>query len=125
MKHINTKCAEEAKARKDYAVEKPGTVVADEKLEAAVRELLALRHKIDEDELSASRLKAVIMNAMKHSCTLKSKSGALLATWTAGAPKKDIDYASILKKYNVTQADIDANTRFKPGSRVFSIEELG
>ena len=124
MNHIKTKSEEEEKARKDYATVKKGEVVADEKLEATVRELLALRHKMDDDELAASKLKAIIMNAMKHSDTLKSKSGVLLATWMAGSLKRKINYDAIFKKYKVAQADIDANTKYTADSRKFEIEEI-
>ena len=125
MEHIDTVCAEEKKARKDFKEVKPGApAVADEKLEARVRELLALRHKMDEDALAASRMKAEIMNAMKNSDTLVGKSGVVLARWTAGSTKKTIDYAALMKLYKVAQADIDANTSTKTASRTFSIEEL-
>lgn len=124
MKHIDTTCKEETKARANYKDVEPGEVVADEKLEAAVRELLALRHKMDEDALAASRLKAIIMDAMKKKDTLKSKSGVVLATWVLGNESKSIDYQAIFKKYQVKQEDIDANTKFKRASRTFSIEEV-
>lgn len=125
MNHIDTKCEEEKKARKDFADVKPGDpVVADDNLEATVRELLALRHKMDEDELQASRLKAVIMNAMGHADTLKNKKGAVLATWILGSENKNVNYAAIFKKYKVTAEDIEANTKYKRASRTFSIEEL-
>ena len=121
MKHIVTKCAEETKARDKYkSVEAGDAVIADEKLEALVRELLAFRHKMDEDELRASQMKAVIMSAMKERDTLKSKSGVKLATWTISSRKKT-NYAAIFKKYNVKQSDIDANTKYET-SRVFEID---
>ena len=124
MKHIDTVSSEETKARADYKDVEPGEVVADEKLEVTVRGLLALRHKMDEDALAASRMKAVIMNAMKKKDTLKSKSGVVLATWVIGNGSKSIDYQAIFKKYKVKQEDIDANTKFKRASRTFSIEEV-
>jgi hypothetical protein len=124
MKHIETTCEEETKARSDYKDVEPGEVVADDKLEATVRELLALRHKMDEDALAASRMKAVIMNAMKKKDTLKSKSGVVLATWVLGNESKTVDYKAVFKKYKVKQEDIDANTKIKRASRTFSIEEV-
>jgi len=124
MKHIDTTCEEETKARADYKDVEPGEVVADEKLEATVRELLALRHKMDDDALAASRMKAVIMNAMKKKDTLKSKSGVVLATWVLGSESKTVDYKAVFKKYKVKQEDIDANTKIKRASRTFSIEEV-
>lgn len=125
MEHIDTVCEEEKKARKEYAEVKAGDpVVADEGLEATVRELLALRHKMDEDALQASRLKAVIMNAMKNSDILVGNGGTVLARWVAGSVKKSVDYATIFKLYKVAQEDIDANTNVKRASRTFSVEEL-
>ncbi len=125
MKHIDTTCAEETKARSDYSTTKIGQIAeADDKIEATVRELLALRHKMDEDALNASKLKALIMVFMKNAETLKSKSGTVLATWVPGSQKKEINYQAIMKKYGVTQADIDANTKYKKASRTFSIEEV-
>lgn len=127
MKHIDTTSEEEKKARNDYkelkASEKP--VVADEKLEATVRELLALRHKMDEDELQASKLKAIIMNAMKHSAELKSaKDGTLLVSWREGSTKSSVDYKGLLKKLKVKVSDEDlkAFTTVKKASRTFNIE---
>jgi len=123
MTHIETTCEEEKKARKDFKEVKPGDPkVADEKLEATVRELLALRRKMDEDELKASKLKAVIMNAMQNTDTLKSKSGVVLVSWTQGNAKNNVDYKGLLKKYKVTDEDIAAFTTVKVGSRVFSVE---
>ena len=124
MKHIETKCAEEKAARKKFAEVKPGVAIADERLEATVRELLALRHKMDDDELAASKLKAVIMAAMGNSSELKNKDGLLLATWAEGSRKKEIDYAWIFKRYKVTDEDIASATTFKATSRKFEIEEI-
>ena len=124
MEHIKTTCDEETKARADYKEVEPGEVVADEQIEGTVRELLALRHKMDEDALAASRMKAIIMNAMKNKDTLKSKSGVVLATWTLGSESKSVDYKAIFKKYKVTKEDIEANTKLKRASRTFSIEEV-
>ena len=123
MKHIQTKCAEEDGARKKYKEVEAGSVmVADENLEATVRELLALRHKMDDDELKASKMKAVIMNAMAKKETLKSKSGVTLATWVLGSEKKKTNYEAIFKKYKVKAEDIAANTKYERASRTFEID---
>ena len=123
MKHIVTKCAEENAARKAFKDVKPEAVVeADEKLEATVRELLALRHKMDEDELKASQMKAVIMNAMKDGETLKSKKGVVLATWVQGAEKKKVDYAAIFKLWKVPAGVVEAHTKYERASRTFEID---
>lgn len=126
MKHIETTSPEEKKARKDYAEPKDGKpVIADEKLEATVKELLNLRHKMDLDALRASQLKGIIMNAMGHMQILQNKSGKVLVTWLPGKEKADIDYSGLCAKYKVTKEDMDAYTKIKKSSRVFSIEEAG
>lgn len=125
MEHIDTKSEEEKKARNDYQVAVKGDVaIADDKVEATVRELLDLRHKMDEDALKASKLKAVIMNAMKSAEQLKNKEGLLLATWASGRISKTVDYKKIFVKYGVSDEDIKANTKESRSSRNFSIEEI-
>ena len=125
MEHIDTKSEEEKKARNDYQVAVKGDVViADDKVEATVHELLDLRHKMDEDALKASKLKAIIMNAMKSAEQLKNKKGLLLATWTSGRISKTVDYKKIFVKYGVSDEDIKANTKESRSSRNFSIEEI-
>lgn len=124
MKHINTVCEEEKKARKAYAeVKTDEPAKASAEIEEKVRELLALRHKMDEDALAASRLKAVIMGAMKGSSCLQGESGATLATWVKGAESKTVDYEKLLKANNISQEEVAKYTTFKTGSRVFSVEE--
>ena len=122
MTHIKTTCPEETKAKDEFKQVGAKPVIADESLEATVRELLALYRKMDEDALKASQLKAVIMNAMKDSDTLKTKSGLVLVSWTSGNTKSSVDYKGLLKKYKVTDEDIAAFTTTKVGSRVFSVE---
>ena len=123
MKHIVTKCAEEDKARNQYKnVKAESAVEADKELEAVVRELLALRHKMDDDELKASQMKAVIMEAMKEHELLKAKDGTVLAKWSLGSVKKQVNYEAILKKYKVTPQDLEANTKFGRASRTFEID---
>lgn len=126
MNHIDTTSPEEKKARKDYAEPKDGKpVIADKKLEDVWRELLDLRHKMDLDALRASQLKAIIMNAMGHMQILQNKAGKTLATWTRGNKSASVDYKGLCAKYKVTKEDIDAYTKIKTSSRVFSIEEAG
>lgn len=123
MKHIVTKCAEEDKARKQYKdVKAESAVEADKELETMVRELLALRHKMDDDELKASQMKAVIMEAMKEHELLKAKDGTVLAKWSLGSVKKQVNYDAIFKKYKVTPQDLEANTKFGRASRTFEID---
>ena len=123
MKHIVTKCAEEDKARKQYQnVKAESAVEADKELEAIVRELLALRHKMDDDELKASQMKAVIMKAMKEHELLKAKDGTVLAKWSLGSVKRQVNYDVIFKKYKVTPQDLEANTKFGRASRTFEID---
>ena len=125
MNHIVTTCEEETKARESYKKVEPGDpVVADDELEATVKKLLALRHKMDDDMLEASKMKAVIMAAMKGSDTLKNKAGVTIATWVAGNVSKKVDYKGLLKKYKVAKEDIEAFTTTSVGSRVFSLEEV-
>lgn len=125
MKHIDTTCAEEKQARKKFAEVHTGeTVVAEEGIEKVVRDLLDLRHKMDEDALKASTMKASIMAYMKNADTLKGKDGTVLAKWVAGNINRDVDYKGILMKYAVSQEDVDAFTKERRGSRVFSIEEV-
>ena len=125
MTHIETTCKEEKDARNDFKdIEKGDPVVADEALEKTVRDLLALRHKMDEDALEASKMKAAIMKAMGHRDTLKSKDGTLLVSWNQGSTKSTVDYKGLLAKYKVkvSNEDLKAFTTTKVGSRVFNLE---
>ena len=123
MKHINTTHDDEAKAKSDYADVKPGEpVVADHDTEKAVRDLLQIMREIDEKTLEASRLRGIIMNAMKHTETLKAEDGTLLCTWTAGNITKKVDYKGLFKMYNVKAEDIAKFTKASQGARRFSLE---
>lgn len=123
MKHINTKSEKETNARVKYANAKQGVMQADEKLAAKVAELLALRHKMDEDELRKSQLMGEIMDEMKTSTVLKDKDGKVIVTWKEANTKTSVNYAGLLKKYKVTNADIIAFTKTSMGARTFELIE--
>lgn len=123
MKHIETKSDIEKRAKTDYAVLKPGDpVVATEEVEQTARDLLRVLRELDEKELEASRLRGILMNAMKHSATLKAKDGTILCTWKEGNITKNVDYNGLLKLYNVKADDIAKFTNSSRGSRRFSLE---
>lgn len=123
MKHINTKSEKETNARVKYANAKQGVMQADEKLAAKVAELLALRHKMDEDELRKSQLMGEIMDEMKTSTVLKDKDGKVIVTWKEANTKTSVNYAGLLKMYKVTNADIIAFTKTSMGARTFELIE--
>lgn len=123
MKHISTTHKEEAQAKADYAELKPGVpVVATPDVENAAHDLLKVLKEIDEKELEASRLRGILMNAMKHSATLKAKDGTILCTWTEGNITKKVDYNGLLKLYGVKAEDIAKFTKASQGARRFSLE---
>jgi hypothetical protein len=76
----------------------------------------------DEKELEASRLRGVLMNAMKHSSTLKSKDGTTLCIWKEGNVTKKVNYNGLLKLYGVKADDIVKFTTVSQGARRFSLE---
>lgn len=123
MKHINTKSEKETNARVKYANAKQGVMQADEKLAAKVAELLALRHKMDDDELRKSQLMGEIMDEMKTSTVLKDKDGKVIVTWKEANTKASVNYAGLLKKYKVTNEDIIAFTKTSMGARTFELIE--
>ena len=123
MKHINTKSAAEADARTKYAEAREGFVVASEDLEKKVAELLALRHKMDEDELLKSQLMGEIMDEMKSATVLANKAGSVIATWKAAPMKSAVDYKGLLKHLKATKEDIAAYTNTKLGARTFELIE--
>lgn len=123
MKHINTKSEKETNARVKYANAKQGVMQADEKLAAKVAELLALRHKMDDDELRKSQLMGEIMDEMKTSTVLKDKDGKVIVTWKEANTKTSVNYAGLLKMYKVTNADIIAFTKTSMGARTFELIE--
>lgn len=123
MKHINTKSEKETNARVKYANANQGVMQADEKLAAKVAELLALRHKMDEDELRKSELMGEIMSEMKASTVLKDKDGKVIVTWKEANTKTSVNYSGLLKKYKVTNEDIIAFTKTSMGARTFELIE--
>ena len=124
MKHIETTCEEEKKARREFAHPKADAkpVVATDEQKAKILELLALRHKMDQDALRASAMKAEIMNMMGFSDSMVDNDGTKLVSWVEGSTKKSVDYAGLFKKYGVKDEDVAAYTKTKVGTRTFSIE---
>ena len=124
MKHIETTCEEEKKARKEFSrVDTAAApVVATEDQKEKIMKLLELRHKMDVDALTASRMKAEIMNMMKTSDSIVDADGRLLVSWGAGNAKKVVDYARLFKKFGISDRDVAGFTSTKVGARVFSIE---
>lgn len=123
MKHIETKSAAEADARKKYANANDSVAVASDELAAKVADLLALRHKMDEDELLKSKKMAEIMEEMKEATVLKDKDGKIIVTWKKASVKANINYKGLLKKLKAKEADIAAFTKFETGARTFEIIE--
>ena len=123
MIHIETKSEAETEARKKYANANDSVVVASDELAEKVSELLALRHKIDEDELLKSKKMAEIMEAMKESTVLKDKEGKVIVTWKKASIKSKINYKELLKKLKVKKEDIAAFTKLETGARTFEIIE--
>lgn len=123
MKHINTKSPKETKARTKYADAKPKAIQADDALADKVAELLALRKRMDQDELRKSELIGEIMDEMKTSTVLKNKDGKVIVTWKEAGTKSSVDYSGLLKKYKVTKEDINAFTRTSMGARTFELIE--
>ena len=123
MIHIETKSEAETEARKKYANANDSVVVASDELAEKVSELLALRHKIDEDELLKSKKMAEIMEAMKESTVLKDKEGKVIVTWKKASIKSKINYKGLLKKLKVNKEDIAAFTKLETGARTFEIIE--
>jgi len=123
MKHINTKSQEETNARNKYANADDSIAIASEELAAKVAELLALRHKMDEDELRKSQMMGEIMECMKGSTVLKDKDGKIIVTWKKASVKTKINYNGLLKKLKVKKEDIAAFTKFETGARTFELIE--
>jgi hypothetical protein len=123
MKHIVTTHEDETKAKTDYAQVRPGEpVVADAAVEQTAHDLLKVLKEIDEKELEASRLRGILMNAMKHMATLKAADGTILCTWTEGNISKKVDYKGLFKLYGVKAEDIAKFTKASQGARRFSLE---
>lgn len=125
MEHIITTHENETLARKKYAEVKGGIAVADGDTEQAAKNLLAVMVDIDRMKLEASRLTGILMNAMGGNDMLKDGSGKIICTWKAGGKTKKVDYAGIMKKYNVTDEDIAAFTKVSVGARRFSLAMEG
>ena len=123
MIHIETKSAAETDARKKYANANDSVAVASDELAAKVADLLALRHKMDEDELLKSKKMAEIMEEMKEATVLKDKDGNVIVTWKKASVKAKINYKGLLKKLNAKESDIAAFTKFETGARTFEIIE--
>ena len=123
MIHIETKSAAETEARKKYANANDSVAVASDELAAKVADLLALRHKMDEDELLKSKKMAEIMAEMKESTVLKDKDGKIIVTWKKASIKAKINYKGLLKKLKAKESDIAAFTKFETGARTFEIIE--
>lgn len=123
MTHINTKSEAETNARVKYAEAKPSVMVADDALAAKVAELLALRKKMDEDELRKSQLMGEIMEHMKTSTVLKNKDGVVIVTWKEASSKSKVDYKGLCKLYKVSAADYKAYTTTSVGARTFELIE--
>lgn len=123
MNHIDTKSKAETEARKKYAEAKDDTVVASDTLADKVSELLALRHKMDEDELRKSQLMGEIMDEMKTATVLKNKDGAVIVTWKAATMKTKINYTALLKHLKVKKEDIAEFSKQELGARTFELIE--
>lgn len=123
MIHIETKSAAENEARRKYANAKDGIVVASDELAKKVADLLALRHKMDEDELLKSKMMGEIMEGIKEATVLKDKSGKVIVTWKKAGVKTKVNYKGLLKKLKAKDADIAAFTKFETGARTFELVE--
>lgn len=123
MKHIVTVSEEETKAKDAYASVKPGEpVIADDVAEKAAYDLLKVLREIDEKELEASRLRGILMNAMKEIASLKNKDGVLLCTWIEGNISKKVDYKKLFKECGITPETVAKYTKASQGARRFSLE---
>lgn len=123
MTHIETKSAAETEARRKYANADGSTAVAGDELAEKVADLLALRHKMDEDELRKSQMMGEIMEEMKEATVLKDKDGKIIVTWKKASVKRKCNYEGLLKKLKATAADIAAFTKLETGARTFEIIE--
>ena len=123
MNHIVTKSEIETKARVKYADAKPSVMVADDALAAKVAELLALRKKMDEDELRKSQLMGEIMEQMKKSTVLKNRDGVVIVTWKEASSSSKVDYKGLCKLYKVSAEDYKKFTTTSTGARTFELIE--
>lgn len=123
MTHIETKSSAETEARRKYANAKESVAIASDELAAKVAELLALRHKMDEDELRKSKMMGEIMEGIKEATVLKDKDGKIIVTWKKASVKAKVNYKGLLKKLKAKDSDIAAFTKFETGARTFEIIE--
>ena len=123
MNHIVTKSEIETKARVKYAEAKPSVMIADDALAKKVADLLALRKKMDEDELRKSQLMGEIMEQMKKSTVLKNKDGAVIVTWKEASSSSKVDYKGLCKLYKVSAEDYKKFTTTSVGARTFELIE--
>lgn len=111
MKHIKTACAAETQAKKEYArVTSEEAIVADGDVESAVRKLCEIGKKVDEMELEASALRAVVMNYMKGHPLLKDKDGHPLCSWRKGNELKKTDWNGLCKEFGISEDDVERFT---------------
>ena len=107
MKHIKTTHEEETKAKNAYPdVNSQADVIATAEVESAARQVYALLKKEDEGKLEMSRLRAILMNAMKGNPTLKTEKGQLLASWVKGNSTTTTDWEGLCKTFNPTAEQI-------------------
>lgn len=107
MKHIKTTHEDETKAKKAYPdVNTQKDVIATPEVEAAARQIYALLKKEDEGKLEMSRLRAILMNALKGSPTLKTANGQILASWGKGNSTTTTDWEGLCKTFNPTAEQI-------------------
>ena len=123
MNHIVTKSEIETKARVKYAEAKPSVMVADDALAKKVSDLLALRKKMDQDELLKSQMMGEIMEQMKKATVLKNKDGAVIVTWKEASSTSKVDYKGLCKLYKVKKEDYAAYTTTSTGARTFELIE--
>ena len=123
MNHIVTKSEIETKARVKYAEAKPSVMVADDALAKKVADLLALRKKMDRDELLKSQMMGEIMEQMKKATVLKNKDGVVIVTWKEASSTSKVDYKGLCKLYKVKKEDMMAYTTTSTGARTFELIE--
>lgn len=123
MNHIVTKSEIETNARVKYAEAKPSVMVADDALAKKVADLLALRKKMDQDELRKSQMMGEIMEKMKKATVLKNKDGVVIVTWKEASSTSKVDYKGLCKLYKVSNKDMMAYTTTSTGARTFELIE--
>ena len=123
MNHIVTKSEIETKARVKYAEAKPSVMVADDALAKKVADLLALRKKMDRDELLKSQMMGEIMEHMKKATVLKNKDGVVIVTWREASMQSKTDWKGIVKKLKAGKETIAAFTKTTLGARTFELNE--